>query len=87
VWFIASFVIVAVCVKVLLADGSPLFVAGVFAAAKVVAALLLGGAVLALPLTAVLAFGLGFAYFWLLGRFEGSPVWWLVLVCGAVLLV
>ncbi|MDI6711975.1 MAG: hypothetical protein QMD96_01920 [Anaerosomatales bacterium] len=67
--------------------GGPKLAAGVFTAGKVAIALLLGSGLGAGLLIALVVGALSFGYFWLLNRFEGSGVWWILLVFGVLLLV
>lgn len=86
VTYIGSFVLLIVCVK-LLDSGGPKLAAGVFTAGKVVLALLVGNGVASALILAVVLGAVSFGYFWLLDRTEGSKIWWLVLIAGALLLV
>ena len=85
--YIAAFVVFAACVKLLTATGDAKLAAGVFAAGKVIIAFLVGGGALGMLVTAVVVSVIGFGYFWLLDRFEGSNLWWVILICGVVLFV
>lgn len=86
-WYVASLLLFVACVKLLTRGESPTSVAGIFAAGKVVAALVLGGGISGILLTGAIASLIGFGYFRLLRRVEHSGLWWLVLAGGAVLLI
>jgi hypothetical protein len=74
------------CVK-LVSTGGPQLATGVFTVGKVAIALLLGNGLSAALLIALIVGAISFGYFWLLNRFEGSGVWWALLVLGVLLLV
>jgi hypothetical protein len=84
--YIASFVILFACVKLLGATHSPGTAAGVFVVCKVLLVLFLGGGILAAIGYAAVMVVLAFGYFWLLDRSEGSALWWVVLLAGVLLL-
>jgi len=85
-WYVASFVLFVACVKFLSSGATPAATAGVFAAGKVVLALLLGGGISTLLVTAVITGAIAFVYFWVMRRFEDTGTWWIVLVAGVLLL-
>jgi hypothetical protein len=85
-WYFASFVVFVACVKLLSSGVKPLTVAGIFAGGRVFLALILGGGLSVLLLTAVITGAIAFAYFWLLDRAEGSGAWWVILILGVFLL-
>ena len=81
-----SFVVLVACVQILARTGNWRLAAGVFAAAKIVLALFLWDGSASILVTAALISAISFGYFWLLNRFEGTMLWWLVLVLGVILL-
>jgi chromate transport protein ChrA len=84
---LASLVVLVACVKLLSATRDPKVVAGVFSVCKVAVVLLLGGGLIAALGTAVVAALVGFGFFWLLNRLEGTGLWWAALILGVLLLL
>jgi len=82
-----SFIALAACIKLLAVTRDPKLSAGVFAASKLVLGFFLGGGFTWLLLSAVIIGALSYLYFWALYRFEGTIMWWVVLVLGVVLTV
>jgi hypothetical protein len=83
--YLASFVLLVACVK-LVSIGGPKLAAGVFTVGKVAIALLLGNGLGAALLIALIVGAISFGYFWLLNQLDGSGVWWVLLVLGVLLL-
>jgi len=84
--YLMTFVILAACVKLLIVTGSPALSAGLLTIAKVSFALMVNGPAPWLLLMVAIVAPLSFGYFWLLYRFEDTPLWWPVLIGGVVLL-
>ncbi len=72
-------------IRLLIATDNPLLCAGIYTAV-VAGGSLLGGAG---PAEAVLSSGLAFLtsgiYFWLLKRFDGSFLWWVIMIAGVLI--
>lgn len=85
-WYLISFVAFVACVQVLLRVGDWRLAAGVYLAAKVFLAVLLGHSLHSVAVTAVVVGVVSFAYFWLLDRVQDSGWWWPALVGGVILL-
>ncbi len=73
-------------VRLLIVTHKPLLCSSIYAVLVVLGNLFFGGS----QVDAALVFGLiGFVtstiYFWLLTRFDGSFIWWIILVAGALI--
>lgn len=79
------FILVAL-IKLLLSTDKPVLCAGIYAGLAFLFSLMtfpLGVAVLA----GAIRFVLAFIYFWLLSKFEGSGLWWLILIGGLLIVL
>jgi hypothetical protein len=84
---VASLVVLVGCIKLLSATGSPRTATGVFVVCKVLIVLFAGGGLVSALIFGVVAALVGFGYFWLLNRLEGSGLYWVALLIGVLLLV
>ncbi len=86
IWIIAKICIFMGLISVLLASKSAVLCAVIYTLAIFFFSLLVGKPVESLIFSNVLVFGLSYLYFWLLLRFEGSFLFWLVMVAGILIL-
>jgi uncharacterized protein with PQ loop repeat len=84
---IASLVILVACVKLLNVTSSPGVATGVFVVCKVAIVLFVGAGFLTALIYAGIAALVGFGFFWLLNRLQGSALWWAALMIGVLLLI
>jgi hypothetical protein len=69
-------------IRLLIATDRPRLCAGIYGSVAIVSALLSGESVPSALFVGLLAFLLSGVYFWLLKRFDGGLLWWVVLVVG-----
>jgi hypothetical protein len=71
-------------IRLLIETNKPFLCSGIYAAAVTVFALISGHGVKAL-VAGVWAFLLSSAYFWLLDRFDGSILFWIIMILGLLI--
>ena len=76
--------VVAALIKLLLETDKPLLCAGLYAVMASGLSLLFGHSLVATLVALAIRFGLAYAYFWLLARFQDSGVFWLIMILGIV---
>jgi hypothetical protein len=82
---IFKILVLVALVRLLIATNKPWVCAGVYAGIAAVSAMMsTGNLTTALVTTGIGFFGSG-VYFWLLNRFDGSFIWWIILVVGIVI--
>lgn len=80
-----SAIILAALVKLNTECEGPWFATGIFASVGFLFSLMLGVPFLAILIGTAINVGLGFLYFWLLKKTEGSTVWWVIMITGIVI--
>lgn len=86
-WFpIGTIIVLLVCIQLSRLGKSVGMSTGIFAAGKAVLALVFGFNLFGALIYALIASSLGYLYFWLLRRTEGSVLWWLVVAGGIALI-
>ncbi|GEM_PF-4096673 len=86
-WFpLATMIVLLVCIQLLRQGGSVAMSTGIFAGGKALLALIFGFNLTGVLIYALIASSLGYLYFWLQRRTEGSMLWWLVVAGGIALI-
>lgn len=83
--FIFRLLVLVALIRLLIATDNPLLCAGIYTGVVGVGSFLSGAG----PVDALLASGLALLtsgiYFWLLKRFDGSFLWWVIMIAGVVI--
>ncbi len=82
---IFNVLILAGLIKLLLITENPFLCAGVYSGLRFLIALIFGYPLLPTLIASAISFALALLYFWLLNRFQGSAIFWLVLILGLVI--
>ena len=86
--YLINIVILVALVKLQLKAENPLLCAGLYAWVCAGLGAVSGASLGLLVLLSVLKFGVAFAYFWLLERFEGSGgLWWAIFASGFLIVL
>lgn len=85
IMLILKIIILASLIKLLIATNNPLLCTSVYVSFGFIFGLLLGNPFVYVLIAAAISFGLAFAYFWLLNRFEDSGMFWVILVVGLLI--
>ena len=72
-------------VRLLIVTNKPLLCTGIYAALVTVGTVVGGGGIVAVIMAGAIAFVSAGIYFWLLNRFDGSFLWWIIMVLGTVI--
>ena len=68
--------------KLLIVTERPILCAGVYSGLRLILGLVFGEELIPDLIASAITFGLALLYFWLLNRFQGSSIFWLVLIVG-----
>jgi hypothetical protein len=82
---ILYFVLLGALVKILLVTEKPLLCASMFAIIYLIFGWLATVHPAALMIIFVINFGYAWLFFWLLNRFQGTGLWWIILIIGVLL--
>jgi len=80
----AKILVVGALIKLLLETDKPAMCAGIYAVLASGLSLLFVHSVVGVLIALGIRFGLAYAYFWLLARFQDSGVFWLIMILGIV---
>ncbi|MEE9553800.1 MAG: hypothetical protein V3W18_05830 [candidate division Zixibacteria bacterium] len=83
---IVQFMIFIALIKILLIARSPVLCASIYASIVFFFSLLGGASFLSLVFNTSLIFGLSFLYYWLLLRYEGYFLFWVIMIVGLFIL-
>lgn len=86
IWIIAKLFVFAGLIRVLIDSKSAILCAVIYASVIFFFSILMGGPIEPLIFKSSLVFGISYLYFWLLLRFEGSILFWLIMVAGILIL-
>ena len=84
-FIIAKIFILLGLIKLLDATNQPFLCSGIYTGILFILGLISEPPFLSLIIGCIIAFGLSSLYFWLLDRFQGSIIWWIIFIGGLLI--
>jgi hypothetical protein len=82
--FVRPLILIAL-IKILIQTNKPFLCSGIYAGLATLFGLFMGSGLAGAVVGGGIAFVLSSLYFWLLDRFDGSILWWIIAVGGLVI--